>query len=621
MKIITVLLSAAFLLCNCGGSNYTVSGHYGLAPGDSVFLFASNKSIIGSGVMATDTTFRLKGKVAGTDIATLSDRDRLLTPTLIFLEAGDIRLEPREEGVYEATGTPLNDSLLLLNRKLEALRNEYIKMTPATPHEEVEAIFARFEEIPRAMMNANLDNIFGLWLFSAYEFPNMLQDDTRRAQIRPCMTAFSPGMQAHTIMQELQKELAEQRETFNSMKAKWENEKNAIGRVQQLRERIEQINRDIESAEQSYDLEKAAKLKYGDLPEAKKQLEQEEKLAQSSKETSLLRNKVTEEEIAKIIERWTGIPTARLMEGERDKLLHLEDTLHKRVVGQDEAVRVVSEAIQRSRAGIQDPNRPLGSFLFLGPTGVGKTELAKTLAEALFDDEKNLVRIDMSEYMEKFSVSRLIGAPPGYVGYEEGGQLTEAVRRRPYSVILFDEIEKAHPDVFNILLQVLDDGRITDSQGRTVDFKNTIIILTSNLGSQAILDGITPEGEISEDAKNEVQTLLRRNFRPEFLNRLDEIVFYKPLSKENITGIIDLQIAALNKRLADKQLKCELTPAAKSFVIDAAYDPQFGARPLRRYLQHTVETLLAQRILRGDVLPGQTLVCDVQNGELVITAK
>ena len=420
---------------------------------------------------------------------------------------------------------------------------------------------------------------------------------------------------------ELQKELAEQRETFNSMKAKWENEKNAIGRVQQLRERIEQINRDIESAEQSYDLEKAAKLKYGDLPEAKKQLEQEEKLTQSGKETSLLRNKVTEEEIAKIIERWTGIPTARLMEGERDKLLHLEDTLHKRVVGQDEAVRVVSEAIQRSRAGIQDPNRPLGSFLFLGPTGVGKTELAKTLAEALFDDEKNLVRIDMSEYMEKFSVSRLIGAPPGYVGYEEGGQLTEAVRRRPYSVILFDEIEKAHPDVFNILLQVLDDGRITDSQGRTVDFKNTIIILTSNLGSQAILDGITPEGEISEAAKNEVQTLLRRSFRPEFLNRLDEIVFYKPLSKENITGIIDLQIAALNKRLADKQLKCELTPAAKSFVIDAAYDPQFGARPLRRYLQHTVETLLAQRILRGDVLPGQTLVCDEQNGELVISAK
>ena len=420
---------------------------------------------------------------------------------------------------------------------------------------------------------------------------------------------------------ELQKELAEQRETFNAMKAKWENEKNAIGRVQQLREKIEQLNRDIEAAEQSYDLEKAAKLKYGDLPEAKKQLEQEEKLAQNGKETSLLRNKVTEEEIAKIIERWTGIPTARLMEGERDKLLHLEDTLHKRVVGQDEAVRVVSEAIQRSRAGIQDPNRPLGSFLFLGPTGVGKTELAKTLAEALFDDEKNLVRIDMSEYMEKFSVSRLIGAPPGYVGYEEGGQLTEAVRRRPYSVILFDEIEKAHPDVLNILLQILDDGRITDAQGRNVNFENTVIVMTSNLGSQAILDGITPAGEISEEAKNEVQTLLRRSFRPEFLNRLDEIVFYKPLSKENITGIIDLQIAALNKRLADKQLTCELTPAAKTFVIDAAYDPQFGARPLRRYLQHTVETLLAQRILRGDVLPGQTLVCDVQNGELVITAK
>ncbi len=422
-------------------------------------------------------------------------------------------------------------------------------------------------------------------------------------------------------LHELQKELAENRESFQSMKAQWENEKNAIGRVQQLRERIEQLTRDMEAAEQSYDLEKAAKLKYGDLPEAKKQLEQEEKLAQHGAQTSLLRNKVTEEEIAKIIERWTGIPTARLMEGERAKLLQLDGTLHKRVIGQDEAVRAVAQAIQRSRAGIQDPNRPLGSFLFLGPTGVGKTELAKTLAEALFDDEKNLIRIDMSEYMEKFSVSRLIGAPPGYVGYEEGGQLTEAVRRRPYSVILFDEIEKAHPDVFNILLQVLDDGRITDSQGRTVDFKNTIIILTSNLGSQAILDGITPEGEISEDAKAEVQALLRRSFRPEFLNRLDEIVFYKPLSRENITGIIDLQIAALNRRLEDKQLRCELTQQAKAFVIDAAYDPQFGARPLRRYLQHTVETLLAQRILRGDVLPGQTLRCDVQDGELVIAAQ
>ena len=444
----------------------------------------------------------------------------------------------------------------------------------------------------------------------------IIQHEIEEAALKKEKDAIS---QEH--LKEIQKELAEMREQFGAMKAKWDNEKAAIGKVQTLRKNIEDLNAQIEKAEQDYDLNKAAELKYGKLPELQKQLAAEEKLTEETRKNSLLRDKVTEEEIARIIERWTGIPTARLMEGERDKLLHLEDTLHKRVVGQDEAVRVVSEAIQRSRAGIQDPNRPLGSFLFLGPTGVGKTELAKTLAEALFDDEKNLVRIDMSEYMEKFSVSRLIGAPPGYVGYEEGGQLTEAVRRRPYSVILFDEIEKAHPDVFNILLQVLDDGRITDSQGRTVDFKNTIIILTSNLGSQAILDGITPAGEISEEAKNEVQTLLRRSFRPEFLNRLDEIVFYKPLSKENITGIIDLQIAALNKRLADKQLTCELTPAAKTFVIDAAYDPQFGARPLRRYLQHTVETLLAQRILRGDVFPGQTLVCDVQNGELVITAK
>ena len=417
---------------------------------------------------------------------------------------------------------------------------------------------------------------------------------------------------------ELQKELAENRETFNAMKAKWENEKNAIGRVQQLREKIEQLGREIEAAEQSGEYEKAGTLKYRDLPEAKKQLEAEEQVAAQAKDSSLLRDKVTEEEIAKIIERWTGIPVSRLMEGEREKLLHLEDTLHKRVIGQDEAVRVVSEAIQRSRAGIQDPNRPIGSFLFLGPTGVGKTELAKTLAETLFDDEKNLIRIDMSEYMEKFSVSRLIGAPPGYVGYEEGGQLTETVRRRPYSVVLFDEIEKAHPDVFNILLQVLDDGRITDSQGRTVDFKNTILILTSNLGSQALLDGIDEHGEISEAAKDEVRAQLRRSFRPEFLNRLDEIVFYKPLTKENITGIIDLQIAALNKRLEDKQLHCELTPEAKQFIIDAAYDPQFGARPLRRYVQHTVETLLAKRILRGDVIPGQPLTCGVENSELFI---
>ena len=417
---------------------------------------------------------------------------------------------------------------------------------------------------------------------------------------------------------ELQKELAENRENFNSMKAKWENEKNAISRVQQLRERIESLNREIEAAEQSYDLEKAAKLKYGDLPEAKKQLEHEEKLAASAKESNLLRDKVTEEEIAKIVERRTGIPVAKLMEGEREKLLHLEDILHKRVIGQDEAVRSVSEAILRSRAGIQDPNRPLGSFLFLGPTGVGKTELAKALAESLFDDEKNLIRIDMSEYMEKFSVSRLIGAPPGYVGYEEGGQLTEAVRRRPYSVVLFDEIEKAHPDVFNVLLQVLDDGRITDSQGRTVDFKNTIIILTSNLGSQALLDGIGPDGEISDAAREQVQTLLRRQFRPEFLNRLDEIVFYKPLTRENITAIIDLQIAALNRRLSDKQISCSLTDSAKAFIIDAAYDPQFGARPLRRYVQHTVETLIARRILTGDILPGATLRVDVKDGELAV---
>ncbi len=420
---------------------------------------------------------------------------------------------------------------------------------------------------------------------------------------------------------ELRKELAEQRDEFASMKAKWENEKNAIGRVQQLREKIEGINREIEAAIQSGENEKAGKLKYRDLPEAQKQLAEEEQKSGKSRESSLLRTKVTDEEIAKIIERWTGIPTSRLMETEREKLLHLEDILHKRVVGQDEAVRSVANAILRSRAGIQDPNRPLGSFLFLGPTGVGKTELAKALAASLFDDEKNLVRIDMSEYMEKFSVSRLIGAPPGYVGYEEGGQLTEAVRRRPYSVVLFDEVEKAHPDVFNILLQVLDDGRITDSQGRTVDFKNTILILTSNLGSQFLLDGIGEDGEISQEARDQVQALLRRTFRPEFLNRLDEIVFYKPLTRENITAIIDLQIDALNRRLADKQITCRLTEAAKQYIIDAAYDPQFGARPLRRYVQHTVETLLARRLLEGSILPGQTLAVDVENGELVIRAE
>ena len=417
---------------------------------------------------------------------------------------------------------------------------------------------------------------------------------------------------------ELQKELAEERDSFNAMKAQWENEKNAIGRVQQLREKIEDLNRQIEAAEQSYDLEKAAELKYGRLPEAKKQLEEEERRAQSAKDSNILRDRVTDEEIAKIVERWTGIPVSRLVQGEREKLLTLDETLHKRVVGQDEAVQAVTEAIQRSRAGIQDPNRPIGSFLFLGPTGVGKTELAKALAQALFDDENNMVRIDMSEYMEKYSVSRLIGAPPGYVGYEEGGQLTEAVRRKPYSVVLFDEVEKAHPDVFNVLLQVLDDGRITDSQGRTVDFKNTILILTSNLGSEYILNGINADGTIEESAKEQVRALLRRTFRPEFLNRLDEIVFYKPLTKENVTKIIDLQIAKLNDRLADQQIRCELTPEAKAAIVDAAYDPQYGARPLRRYVQHTVETMLSKRLLRGDITPGQTVTVDAENGELVM---
>ena len=418
--------------------------------------------------------------------------------------------------------------------------------------------------------------------------------------------------------EELQRELAETRDTFNAMKARWENEKNAIGRVQQLREQIESLNAEIERAEQSYDLEKAAKLKYGDLPEAKRQLEKEERLAGNVRGTNLLRDKVTEEEVARIVERWTGIPVARLMEGEREKLLHLDEILHRRVIGQDEAVKSVAEAIVRSRAGIKDPNRPIGSFLFLGPTGVGKTELAKALAESLFDDEKNMVRIDMSEYMEKHNVSRLIGAPPGYVGYEEGGQLTEAVRRRPYSVILFDEVEKAHPDVFNVLLQILDDGRVTDSQGRLIDFKNTVIILTSNLGSQFLLDGIDADGNISEEARGLVEAQLRRSFRPEFLNRLDEIVFYKPLTRDNMTHIIDLQIKSLNRRLADHQLSCELTQAAKDYIIDASYDPQFGARPLKRYIQHTVETIIAQRIIRGDVAPGTKLEVTVRDGDLAV---
>ena len=416
----------------------------------------------------------------------------------------------------------------------------------------------------------------------------------------------------------LQKELAEERDSFNAMKAQWDNEKNAIGRVQQLRETIEDLNRQIEAAEQNYDLEKAAELKYGRLPEAQRKLAEEEQKVNSAREDNLLRDRVTEDEIARIVERWTGIPVSRLVQGEREKLLTLDETLHKRVVGQDEAVTAVTEAIQRSRAGIQDPNRPIGSFLFLGPTGVGKTELAKALAEALFDDESNMVRIDMSEYMEKFSVSRLIGAPPGYVGYEEGGQLTEAVRRKPYSVVLFDEVEKAHPDVFNILLQVLDDGRITDSQGRTVDFKNTILILTSNLGSEYLLGGIDQEGNISDEAKNQVQALLRRSFRPEFLNRLDEIVFYKPLTRENVAKIIDLQIAKLNQRLAQQQITCLVTEAAKNAIMDAAYNPEFGARPLRRYVQHTVETMLSKRILKGDITPGQTVTVDFQNDDLVM---
>ena len=417
---------------------------------------------------------------------------------------------------------------------------------------------------------------------------------------------------------EIQKELSDMREEFKAKKAQWDNEKDAISKVQQLRADLESANAELEKAQREYDLNKAAELQYGKIPALRKALEAEEQIAADSKARSLLRDKVTEEEIARIIERWTGIPVAKLMEGEREKLLHLEDILHQRVVGQDEAVRLVSEAILRSRAGIADPDKPIGSFLFLGPTGVGKTELAKTLAEALFDSEKNLVRIDMSEYMEKFSVSRLIGAPPGYVGYEEGGQLTEAVRRHPYSVVLFDEVEKAHPDVFNILLQVLDDGRITDSQGRTVDFKNTILILTSNLGSQYLLEGINADGEISQEARDQVDQLLKRSFRPEFLNRLDEIVYYKPLTKENVTAIVDLLLGSLNRRLADKQLKVELTPAAKTYVIDNGYDPLYGARPLRRFLQHTVETLVSRRLIADEGLPDTTLVVDCQGDQLVV---
>ena len=425
-------------------------------------------------------------------------------------------------------------------------------------------------------------------------------------------------------LHELEKELAELQDKFRSMKAKWENEKNAIGKVQTLREQIEQTNAAIEKAQREYDLNKAAELKYGKLPELQKQLEAEEKLANEKKEDSLLRDRVTDEEIARIVARWTGIPVEKLVEGEREKLLHLDDVLHKRVIGQDEAVTKVSEAILRSRAGIANPNRPIGSFLFLGPTGVGKTELAKALAQALFDDERNMVRIDMTEYMEKFSVSRLIGAPPGYVGYEEGGQLTEAVRRKPYSVVLFDEVEKAHPDVFNILLQVLDDGRITDSQGRTVDFKNTVIILTSNLGSDIILNDLEQRrangsNELSEDAKHQIDLLLRSKFRPEFLNRLDEIVYYKSLTKDEMRKIVDLQLADLRGRMDEgKHLNLDVTTAAKDYIIDSAYDSVYGARPIKRFIQSRVETLIAKAIIQGRYAEGSTLTVDYDGNALVL---
>ena len=420
----------------------------------------------------------------------------------------------------------------------------------------------------------------------------------------------------------IQKELADMREQFNAMKARWENEKNSIGKVQKLREEIEHMGGEIAEAERNYDLNRAAELKYGKLPQLQKELAEQEKIAEEAKsDSTLLRDKVTEEEIARIVARWTGIPVSKLMEGEREKLLHLDDTLHERVIGQDEAVEKVCEAILRSRAGIQNPNRPIGSFLFLGPTGVGKTELAKALAQALFDDEKNMVRIDMSEYMEKHSVSRLIGAPPGYVGYDEGGQLTEAVRRRPYCVVLFDEVEKAHPDVFNVLLQVLDDGRITDSHGRTVDFKNTIIILTSNLGSSAILEGIDENGNITEAARKQVEGMLKTQFRPEFLNRLDEIVFYKPLTRNEIDKIVDLQVADLNRRLSDKQLTMRLTPAARSYIVAQGYDPIYGARPLKRFMQRSVETLIARKLIAEDVQPRTDLLVDYDGDKLVIDAE
>ena len=446
-------------------------------------------------------------------------------------------------------------------------------------------------------------------------------DDIRRKIMQMEIEEMALKKEEDPLSQErlgkLREELAEQKDSFNAMKAHWEAEKNSVDEVKRLKGEIEKLHGEIENAQLRYEYEKAARLKYSDLPALEQKLREAEKAGEERKQNTLVHDTVTEEEISEIVAKWTGIPVSRLMEGEREKILHLDEQLHKRLVGQDEAVQKVTEAILRSRAGIADPNRPIGSFLFLGPTGVGKTELAKSLAECLFDDEHNIVRIDMTEYMEKFSVSRLIGAPPGYVGYDEGGQLTEAVRRKPYSVVLFDEIEKAHPDVFNILLQILDDGRITDSQGRTVDFKNTIIILTSNLGSTYLLEGIRPDGSISEEAREAVMGELRRAFRPEFLNRLDETILFRPLTKENLTGIIDLLVESLRKRLAEQNLKLDLSDEAKALIIQRGYDPLYGARPLRRVLQSSVETLVARTILRGDLAPGATITVDVENGELV----
>ena len=446
-------------------------------------------------------------------------------------------------------------------------------------------------------------------------------DDIRRRIMQMEIEEMALKKEEDPLSQErlakLREELSEQKDSFNAMKARWEAEKNSVDEVKRLKGEIEKLHGEIENAQLRYEYEKAAKLKYSDLPALEQKLREAEKAGEERKTSGLVHDTVTEEEISEIVAKWTGIPVSRLMEGEREKILHLDEALHKRLVGQDEAVQKVTEAILRSRAGIADPNRPIGSFLFLGPTGVGKTELAKSLAECLFDDEHNMVRIDMTEYMEKFSVSRLIGAPPGYVGYDEGGQLTEAVRRKPYSVVLFDEIEKAHPDVFNILLQILDDGRITDSQGRTVDFKNTIIILTSNLGSQYLLEGIGPDGSITEEAQAAVMAELRRSFRPEFLNRLDETIFFRPLTKENLTGIIDLLVEGLRRRLKEQNLNLELTDAAKALVIGRGYDPLYGARPLRRVLQSSVETLIARTILRGDLQSGATITVDARDGELI----